>query len=441
MDKLMNTPWFIKIVALSLAALLYISVNFDPDSSSAGLGFSTPAKIDTEVIEDVPVELYYDRENLVVTGAPETVDVSLKGPKSLLLSAKNNRDFKVYIDLSDPEIELGRKQVPIKIRDINDKLKVTIEPAYANVSIQEKITKEFTVEPEFNRSLLEEGYLAEEPIVQPQKVKITGAKDIIETISYVKATVELNGPVNDTVYRQAMVRALDREFNKLDVLIEPSVVDVKVPIKSPSKTVSIHPVQTGTPKEGIKIKSIHVEPKEVSLFGKKSILDSIEKLEVPFDVSEISNTTEVTIPLKLPEGIKAASAEEVRIVVEIEKEKENETDDQKDAQQDDQEQDVSQEKSVTKTFSNIKIIFVGLLQGYKLDFVSPKQGAADVTISGKSEDINHVKASDLQLSINVEGLEEGEHVVPLQLKTPTAVKGSVGVNKALINITKASEET
>ncbi|MDQ7862315.1 CdaR family protein [Peribacillus frigoritolerans] len=43
--------------------------------------YRLPLKISTETIENVPVEVYYDRENLVVSGVPETVDVTLKGAK------------------------------------------------------------------------------------------------------------------------------------------------------------------------------------------------------------------------------------------------------------------------------------------------------------------------------------------------------------------------
>ncbi len=431
----MNTSWFIRVVALLLAVLLYISVSYDPETTPGGLGFSTPSKSDEEVVEDVPVELYYDRENLVVTGAPETVDVKLQGVKSLLISAKNNREFKVYIDLSDPEITLGRKQVPIKIRDISDKLKATIEPAYANITIQEKVTKEFTVEPEFNRSLLEEGYLAEEPTVSPAKVKITGAKDIIDQISYVKATVELNGTVNDTVYRQARVRALDRDLNKLDVSIEPEIVDVKVPIKSPSKSVAITPIQKGNPKEGYVIKSISISPNTISLFGKKSVLDSIDNVEVPFDVNGLDQDTELNIPVSLPEGVKTASTPEVKVILDIEKVDEAGTTLPGEEGNEENGEDIS------RTFQNVRIRYVGLGKDFEIAFLSPQLGTSNVTISGNTIDVNDIKASDIQLSLNVEGLQEGEHELPLLLKVPNAVRGNADIDKALVSITRTTEGT
>ena len=144
------------------------------------------------MIENVPVEVYYDTENLVVTGIPENVDVTLKGAKSLLTAAKNQRDFKVYVDLSDPNITLGKRTVTFKISDLNDKIVATVNPETVQVNIQEKVTKEFSVMPEYNHSYIEDGYIAEQPKVSPEMVTVTGAKETIDKIAYVKAFLDLD---------------------------------------------------------------------------------------------------------------------------------------------------------------------------------------------------------------------------------------------------------
>lgn len=161
MDKLMDNPWFIKILALLLAVLLYSSV------PHKGNDVNVPGEQATETIEDMPVKVYYDTENLVVSGIPNTVDVTLKGPITHVQSAKALRNFEVFVDLTDAKI--GKQKVNLKVKDLSDKLKVTLKPASVNVTIQEKITKEFKVDAEINRSQIEEGYTAEQPIVEPKK--------------------------------------------------------------------------------------------------------------------------------------------------------------------------------------------------------------------------------------------------------------------------------
>ena len=67
-------------------------------------------------------------------------------------------------------------------------MQAKVNPGYVNVSVQEKVTKEFGVEPEFNEGLLADGYDAQGLAVEPKTVKVTGAKDEVERITYVKAT-------------------------------------------------------------------------------------------------------------------------------------------------------------------------------------------------------------------------------------------------------------
>ncbi|WP_019244577.1 MULTISPECIES: CdaR family protein [Bacillus] len=425
MDKFIETPWFLKVVALSLAALLYISVNFEAKSDSSI--FNTPSTKGTEVVESVPVDVYYDRDNLVVTGVPKTVDVVLNGPKNLVIPAKNSRDFKVYIDLSDPEIELGDKKVPIKIKDLSEKISSSIQPAYAEVSIQEKVTKEFSVQPEFDRALLEDGFIAEEPTVKPKKVKITGGKDSIEKIAYVKAIVNIDVGANSNVVRQAQVQALDRDLNKLDVNINPSTVEVEVPIKSPSKKMKIIPVASGKPKEGINITSINANPYEVTLYGKKSILDSIDELQVPVDVSKIEKDSTFTVAIDLPDGITAASVQEVEVKVSVSK------DEQTNADNENNEEEAA---DISKTFSNLGINYIGLDEGYELAFINPSKGSTNVVVTGDKSVINTLTASDIQLVLNVKGLTEGEHTETLQIKAPNNVKVEASDTVAKFSITK-----
>ena len=67
MDKLMDNPWFIKILALLLAVLLYSSV---PHTGKKLTDVNVPGEQSTETINNIPVKVYYDTENLVVSGIP-----------------------------------------------------------------------------------------------------------------------------------------------------------------------------------------------------------------------------------------------------------------------------------------------------------------------------------------------------------------------------------
>ena len=58
-------------------------------------------------------------------------------------------------------------------------------------------------------------------------------KKLIDQISYVKAIIDLDKGVKETVSREATIQALDRNLNKLDVTIEPASVDVTLKVSIP----------------------------------------------------------------------------------------------------------------------------------------------------------------------------------------------------------------
>jgi len=416
-DKLIDTSWFMKVVALVLALFLFDAV-YIPDKNESSI--NVPGLQDTEVLSDVPVKSYYDTKNLVVSGVPDTVKVTIKGPKNILQPAKVQRNFEVYVDLENAEI--GTERVPIKIRNISDKLKVTIEPAYATVNIQEKITESFKVDVEFNKSLVGEGFISEAPDVAPSTVKITGAKDVIEKISYVKATVDIKGPINETIRREAQVLVFDQDMNKLNVIVEPGTIEVVIPVKSLSKTVPIVINEIGTLPSNIKINSISLNTDEVKIFGRQDMLDKTDNVRVEIDVSQISGDTEISLPVIIPNGITEVNPTIVKATI--------------DTSMINDETVEEETKNENRTFSSLPINFSGLANQYVADLLSPATGTASLTVSGKSDIVHQINASDFNIFLDLSQLGEGEHEVKINVSGPANINWKLATETAKITITE-----
>lgn len=415
----MDNHWFLKIISLVLAVLLFSSV---PDMEKAS-DENVPSQNNVETITDVPVKSYYDTENLVVSGVPDTVKVTIQGPKNIVQMTKSLRNFEAYVDLSNAEI--GTQRVPIQIRDISDKLKVTVEPSYANVTVQERVTKEFKVDAEFNKKLLDDGYVSEEPVVEPKKVKITGAKDVIDRISFVIATLDIEGTINSTVTREASVQVLDKELNKLDVIVDPETVAVTVPVKSSSKTVPIKIVQKGTPPKGVSINSVSLDVKEATIFAKPENLGQTESVRVEVDVSNIQKDTELTVPVIISEGISKVDPETVKVRINVDVKKADENKDEN--------------KEEEKTLSNLPIKAEGLNENYEVAFLDPASATANLTIIGSSDIIKTLSEDDFSLFINAANLSKGNHELDIQVKGPNNVKWKLAKETAKISITEKEE--
>jgi YbbR domain-containing protein len=407
-DRMFDNKWFIRAIALVLALLLFENVYDEKNAVEENV----PQGQEVETIKDVPVKIYYDTENLVVTGVPETVTITLTGPKNILQQAVSQRDFEVYVDLS--EAEIGKQKVPIQIKDLSERLEVKIEPSNATVSVQEKVTKEFDVSAEFSDSILANGYFSEKVVINPNKVKITGAKDVIDKIVHVKANMDVEGPIKKTLTRHAEVLVLDHELNKLDVEVEPRTVEVTIPVKASSKTVPINVEQVGTPPNGMTVKMATLETNEAMIIGNKDVLEDVDSVRVKLDVSKISTDTVVTLPVIIPDGVVEVSPETVNVTVIV-------------------------SKTESKTVSNIPIKIEGLSEKYNVLFRDPLNGLISLNVSGLGDDMKNVTASDFDALIDVSKLNRGEHDVAINVTGPTNMQWKLGKSTAKIVITQKED--
>ncbi len=315
MDKFIESKWFVRVVAFLLAFLLYATLNFDD--------FELAQRVDnsgqetSEVLTNVPVQAYYDTENLYVSGLPEQVRVELSGPKSLIESAKRLRDFRLYVDMTG--LELGTHRVAVKYENFSDKLKVSIQPAAVEVSIEERVTETYSVKPEFNDSALAEGYQVDTVTVAPQEVKVTGSQSDIEKIAFVKAALTSGQQIDEETTATANVQVLDGDLNKLDVKVEPETVQMSISVKNPSKKVEIKAVPKGEPPTGIKIVSLEPDIEEVTVYGKELVLEELVEFKIPVDVSGVTKDTTMTVPIALGNGINFTSPQVVKVKVTVEK--------------------------------------------------------------------------------------------------------------------------
>jgi YbbR domain-containing protein len=405
MDKLMDNPWFIKILALVLSVLLYFSI----PTGTKLTDVNVPGRQTSATIKNIPVKVYYDTENLVVSGIPNTVDITVKGPITHVQSAKALKNFEVFVDLTDAKI--GKQKAKLVVKDLSDKLKATIKPASVDVTVQEKITKEFKVEAEFNNSQIEEGFSAGQPVVQPNKVKITGPKSVIDRITYVKATLESTDKLKETITKEAPIQVLDKDLNKLDVVVEPETVKVTIPIKDNSKTVPINIIRKGTSPDGVTIDSIELDTKEATITGYEDDVKNTENVRVEVDLSKITDNTVLTLPVIISNGITKVTPQTVKATIVVKKQEE-------------------------KTVSGIPLKVRGLTENLAAEINDPANQMITLVVNGPSGAINAIKPENFTIYIDLVGLVEGVHDVNIHVEGPPDISWKPDKSSAKITISK-----
>src|SRR5690606_7067041 len=88
MDKIFDSHWALRITALILAVSLFFYVQ-----SLSNDNKESNSNIQADILVDVPLEVYYDDTNLIVSGLPETVDVKIEGSMQLVMQTKILKDY------------------------------------------------------------------------------------------------------------------------------------------------------------------------------------------------------------------------------------------------------------------------------------------------------------------------------------------------------------
>jgi YbbR domain-containing protein len=370
--------------------------------------YQVASKNQSVVIENVPVQIYYDEENLVVSGVPNTVNVKISGPKSIVIQAKSQRDFQVAIYLTDPEI--GNQKASFVTKNLSDKLKATIIPGYITVNVQERITKSFAVETIVKDLKLEEGYSIEEKFGIPGNVMVIGGKDVVEKIAHVYAVVDSKEPISKDFKRDVVLIAVDNKSNKLNVIITPDKVEINIKLNIPSKDIPIDAKIIGEPTKGYLVESVTLSKTDVTVFSKDASFNGITSISLPIDVSGKTESFEVDVPLVLPDAIVNASHNSVKAVVNIVLES-------------------------TKTLNDLTVKVLNV-DPQKYDVKFPDGDKVDLIVRGSSVNVNAAQASQFTITIDGVNLEAGIKTVKIHVAGPDNIKWNLSSEEITLELIK-----
>ncbi|SPN75057.1 CdaR family protein [Brochothrix thermosphacta] len=312
-DRILSSRWALRVLALVLTLVLY-SVTTDSTASKTQESGLSLLGNDTEVITGVPVKVLNDSDGIVISGVPSEVTMEVKGSRNVIKAMEQQGDFSVVADLQN--VSVGTQIVKLEPTNLPEGIEATVTPAEITVTIQEKITKEFNVEPEISPQLIATGYKSGPPTSDVDKIKVTGPRDTILNITAVKAKVTSEQPLNETTTIKTNLTVLDNNYNKItNVQLSKKSVEITVPISKSGKSIPISLIQKGEPKNNLTISSLTSNVSQVTLEGDEKELDKIKSLEVPVDVSDVSGNIIKKVNIQVPDSIKLVSAPTINVTI------------------------------------------------------------------------------------------------------------------------------
>lgn len=300
MKKIFNSRWTYRLVSLFLAVCLFLYVNSTKSTTNqqannaTGTNSTTLTATEQKTVS-VQLRLDVDSDKYFVTGYPEKVKVHLRGPAALVTATANTQNFRVFADLTS--LKPGEHSVKLKQSGLNRDMAYQIDPASIKVNIQPRQTVSFPVSVQYDKSRIAKNYVAGSPNSDVTSVKATGAESEIDRISKVVAQLNLAQNTKKSVNREAVIVALDKNGQTVNVILTPATTQVNLPVtgKGNSKTVPLNfKAKSGNSDETYSFES---STKSIKVFGSAAELKAISEFNADVDVSDVKNEKTKTISL------------------------------------------------------------------------------------------------------------------------------------------------
>ncbi|XEC94579.1 YbbR-like domain-containing protein [Paenibacillus tarimensis] len=406
MDKWLNHPNSLKIISVILALLLWAVVHFDPETPN-----TVASLIETKSVEAVKVQVegLDDKKYQLRLIEPEAVRITVRGNRTDL-QLTNVNDYKAVVNLTG--ITEGIHDVPLNVT--TPRRIQLMEQSHNRVTVQLEpiLTKEFqanivtTGTPAYD-------YKTGTPVVKPEnRVIVTLPEDRMNQVSMVGATVAVDGEEETINRKRVKLIVYDKEGEEMsEAVVEPSVVEVEIPIIKPAKQVPIRLGMSGKLPNGISLVSIKPEVVVVTIYGPQEELDKYEYYDHSvLNLSSIRQSGTASIDLKPMQGVASVNPVKLNIEVEV-------------------------AASEVRSFQQIPISVTGLSQGLDHAFVTPDEGRMNFQVKGAPALLERLVARDIRLSVDLNGLAPGEHTVPIEAELPSYLEpGENGQLRAKISI-------
>ncbi|WP_214829318.1 YbbR-like domain-containing protein [Exiguobacterium algae] len=418
-DQWLQHKWFLRIIALALAVLLYLMVA--ETSSSNNSSSALPIVGQSSMTLDVPVEVFFDEVQYVAYNVPEEMSVELQGPSSSLTMTKLVKDYQVFVDLTN--LGTGFHRVPVEARGFGGDVNVKLERETVEIYIDRKQTVEVPVSVNLlNKDQLPEGKAVGDAKIEPSSVKVSGGASRIQNVKEITLNVDVSNQ-NQTFTREIPPTILDANGNPLNVSVDPNIINVTVPIYEESAVVPIEVVTSGDVAEDYRLVDTLLGETEVRVFAPKEVLDELEIIRTePIELDELNKTTKVTAKLQLPDGATSLAEEEVEVQLLVRR-----NDDTRD--------------DTGELTERVRLTVPINVRGYdRTNYTLKAQDIVSVTLSGKRSLLENISSNSINVTLDLTGLPSGTHAVDVDYEVP---KGVTVISPKTIDVqlTGVEEET
>lgn len=405
MKKRLTNNFSMKIISLLLAIVFWLVVVSieDPESTK---NFTIPVtKINEELVRES------DKTYEVISG--NTVAITVRARQSVL-SDLGVEDFQAIADFANLSFTGA---IPIEVTVLHNSSQVDITKGantMMQVSIEELASVDKVVSTKAEGSVIT-GKALGTITVEPNMIRMEGAKTIIDRIASVYAVVNVSGISEDCsfVVEPVVYDSNGDVIDTTDIIFSEESLNVNVTLLD-TKVVPVKWNINVSAASGYGIASKDYTPAEIEIAGSKEQLSAVKEIVledyVAYDLTE-SLEYEVDLEQTVKAmGVSIVNPEEnrnIKVAVRVAP---------------------YEQKTGVVEFSAVEL--VGKSDKYKYSIIG--ETAIDYNLTGLSTDLDALDYAKLDFSLDVTNLKPGNHTLELRMETTQEVELESGINVKIL---------
>jgi YbbR domain-containing protein len=371
----------------------------------------------TRNYSNVTVEVGELPGNLVVVSAPPNVQITIKGPRSVMEDIEA-QEVTAHLDLDEID-KADSYNVDVVVAAPNGVWSRESTPSKVQIQVEESVAKQFSIVPEVSDEVGPSRRVGQ-IVPDVSDVTVRGPSSVVDRVVTVALPVTIGTNTRDfTGTFTPVARDVDGQA-VTEVEISPATIRATVPIEAAGKTVAVFAQLIGTPAEGLAVLDQAVIPATVLVDGNQEQLDGLISIQTqPVDITGATgNISRIVGLVDLPEGVTIIDPPTGRVEVSVQ---------------------IGQ-RGVRQNLPGLKVEVINLGEGLQAQ-VDPAD--VSVIIVAPSDALGNLTAADIKIQVDASGLGPGQHslrpnvILPPNLQwlstDPSAV--SVTISRAPAQIT------
>lgn len=395
--------WGLKLASFLVAVILWVIVTNINDPVGTFRAYNVPVKIQNADLITNNGQVY---EILDGTDVIDTVTITAKRS---IIDSLNESNIVAVADMNDLT-RLNTINIRLSTNKYNDKLesiKGNIDSVKLNIENERTKTLQLRTE---TTGTVKDGYMVGDMTAEQNLIAISGPESVVSQVKRAVASVDISGFTNN-IGTDAEIRLYD-ENDKLVTsnTIVKNINKVRVTVEIlETKTVALNWKASGVPARGYQATGeITATRNNVLIAGKSKVIESIDSIDIPDTVLDITGVTEnfetlVDLNDYLPDGVILAEEDfegRVRVDVMVEP---------------------VVEKVVTMQVNRIQIL--NMPEGFEYEILE-EEDTYEITLVGLARDLDELDINTLQASVDIaafmeeRGMEEmsaGHYTINLTL--------------------------